>query len=151
MKVPNSPRRAGPILPRAPDQPCSSRYDDGFTGQGGCTQHALRETTGSLLSAQGSCSLRHPCEASPVTPALPLGCPGGSSWLSTAGEPDAVECSRGRAQGSNFHTDYGPQNQAAFDTVMPREARSRGLDRSPGDTCSQHTWSGCPGLFPLLL
>lgn len=56
-------------------------------GQQECTQRALQEMTSSLLSAQGSCllGLCHPCEASPVMPALPLGFPGGSSQPSTAG------------------------------------------------------------------
>lgn len=69
-------------------------------------------------------------------PALPLGFPGGSSQPSTAGGPGAVDCSQGRARGSNFCTDLGPQNQAAVDTAMSSEGLSRGLGRSPGDTRS---------------
>lgn len=42
-------------------------------------------------------------------PALPLGFPGGSSQLSTAGGPGAVDCSRGRARGPISAQTLGPR------------------------------------------
>lgn len=97
----------------------------------------------------GSCFLCHPCEESQVTPALPLGCPGGSSWPSNAGHLVPLIAPEAGPGDPISAQNLGPRNQAAMDTDI-KGGRVRGLGRSPGDTGSERSWNGYPGQLPYL-
>lgn len=62
----------------------------------------------------GSCLLCRPCEESQVTPACPLGCPGGSSWPSNAGHLVPLIAPEAGPRDPISAQTLGPRNQAAM-------------------------------------